>query len=496
MIQPAETNYNHEVLSCIVNHMVLDLIARKSMEENFITVVDYSETVMGFPDKVRRLSLRFGGAKGAQIPGSFRTSQVRSLLFSGFFKCIPSIVKYRFLRVLILYVWADQEKTNFDLTRICDLFLLRYLKIACNIIVKLPEQMQRLRFLETLEVYARVKTVPLDIVRLQSLSHLLLPRATALPQGIGQMISLRTLGYFDLISNTENTVLSLGQMTNLNGLHLTCSIAPSGHLVPNMKFLGSIISRLSNLMYLTLAPYFSHGSSLEICTSSTSIPCDGLNGVASPPVLLKRLELSPHVYMFSVLPTWIAELGKLCILKIAARELRQNDINVLKELKALTSLSLYIRAAPEERIVFDKHGFQVLKHLKFICSAFSLAFKEGTMPNIRCIKLRFNANSIEQYSPVDAGFENLTGLAVFSAKIGGPTDDESCRNTVRFVLEEAFSEHPSPPIINIQFTDRIFYGDNGMSTAVQMEQYRTLGKPGVVRMEGSHAQYGIRGDSR
>ncbi|CAL5066159.1 unnamed protein product [Urochloa decumbens] len=268
MLQPEGTNCHGQVSSCTVHHAIRDLISWKSMEENFITIVDYFQTSFGFPDKVRRLSVQFGGARGASMPVGIRMSQVRSLAFFGFIKCLPSIVKYKLLRVLVLQIWADQDKTTFDLTTISELYLLKFLKIRCNVTVWLPEKMRNLKFLETLDVHARVKDVPSDIVGLKRLLHLHLPCGTALPDGIGEMISLRTLGYFDITSNLENDVLNLGMLTNLQELHLTCPTAPSGRKLYNIDYVGSLLTKLSNVKSLTLVPSGSGRESTLVVASS------------------------------------------------------------------------------------------------------------------------------------------------------------------------------------------------------------------------------------
>ncbi|KAL6592152.1 hypothetical protein ACP70R_049604 [Stipagrostis hirtigluma subsp. patula] len=463
MIQTVETNYNNEVLSCTVHHMVLDLIARKSMEENFVTVVEYFETVTGFPDKVRRLSLKFGGSKSAQLPGNFRMTHVRSLLFSGFFRCVPSIGKYKFLRVLFLHIWADKEKMSFDLAPVGKLFLLKYLKVVCNVTVKLPAQMQGLELLETLEVDATTVAVPFDIVRLHLLLHLLLPNIV-MPDGIDQMISLRTLGFIDLGCNLGDNFLSLGQLTNLQYLQLTCCSVASNHLFSNMERLVSILGKISCLRSLVLA---------GVASSSTSITYDGFSNVSPHPALLERLELSPRICVISFLPRWIRELSKLHVLKIALRELLIDDFDILKGLPALATLSMYVRTVPAERIIINKDGFPVLQHFKFICAAPCVEFVEGAMLNVRKLKLGFNVNTIEQCSPVHAGFKHLTSLEVFSANIGGAGVDDSRRKFVQSALVEAFTEHPSPPIINIKLVDSIFHKDKEMCTASHGPTHQT-----------------------
>ncbi|XP_024319280.1 uncharacterized protein LOC112272497 isoform X2 [Brachypodium distachyon] len=420
MIQPVDTNCHDEVLSCTVHHLVLDFIRYKSMEENFIIIVDNLQTTPGLADKVRRLSVQFGGSKTAEIPENIITSQVRSLLFCGFLKLVPSIVEYRFLRVLILHIWADHDKTSFDLTQIDELLLLRYLKIECNITVKLPAKIRGLRHLETLEVDARLSAVPSDIDCAKSLLHLRLP---------------------------SDNVLDLDNPTNLQDLHLTCCAGSLHRVVRNMKHLGSILGKCQNLQSLILDD--ASGS------SSMSILCDGLSRVSPSPVHLQRIEVFPQACIFPSLPKWLGQLNSLCVLKIAVRELSKEDMDILKRLPALTAFSLYVGITPAEQIVFDK-GFKVLWYFKFTCTALCMAFSEGTMSNVQRLKLRFNADKLEKYDPVRAGFEHLTGLKEISAKIGCIGADESDSKSA---LMDIFRKHPSRPIFNVQLVDRIIQGD-------------------------------------
>ncbi|XBH74058.1 hypothetical protein VPH35_101077 [Triticum aestivum] len=251
MIQPVDTNYHGEVLSCTVNHMVLDLIRHKSMEDNFIITVNYLESTIGLPDKARRLSIQFGGAKSAKIPEIIRMSQVRSLFFCGFSGCVPSIPDYGLLRVLILHIWADQDKMSFDLTGIGELCRLRYVQVECNITVNLPDKIQGLRYLETLQIDGRLSAVPSDIGDLEKLRHLRLPN--------------------------QANVRDLGGLVNLQDLHLTCStIHPVDNLEDNMKYLGTVLEKLNNLKSLTLTSL----RSSPVNTSRMSISCHGLSSVS------------------------------------------------------------------------------------------------------------------------------------------------------------------------------------------------------------------------
>lgn len=151
LIQHMDLDYNDEMLY-VVPHMVLDLITRKSIEDNFVIVINYSQTKVRLSEKVRRLSLHFGSATNATTPTSINLSQVRSLSFVGLFNRMPSIKDFKFLRVAILHTLGDNRSRCFNLTAICALFQLIYLQIRCNVDVKLPHKMDHLTQLETLEI--------------------------------------------------------------------------------------------------------------------------------------------------------------------------------------------------------------------------------------------------------------------------------------------------------------------------------------------------------
>lgn len=295
--------------------MVLNLIRYRSIEKNFVTAIDHSQTHTSLADKVRRLSLHFGDADDPEPPAILRLSQVRSLFFYGIFKSLSSIMEFRLLRVLILHIWSDQDSISFDLTAVCKLFRLRYLEVLCNVPINLQTEMQGLQYLETLKIDSRISEAPPDIIHLLGLQHLRFPGGTILPNGFGRMASLQALGCFDLSSNSVENVLNLGYLTNLQNLHVTCSTMPSDNLDKKLQCLGSILSKLHNLKSLTMLPAgFSNANTLEVSALSSNIPIDDLGSLSSPPTLLQKLEL-PRICIFSILPRWIGKLRILVILK-------------------------------------------------------------------------------------------------------------------------------------------------------------------------------------
>ncbi|XP_066339679.1 disease resistance protein RGA5-like isoform X2 [Miscanthus floridulus] len=430
LIQPNHTNISGEVILYTLHSTVFEVIRTMSNEENFSTMIDYSNTISELSVKVRRLSLRFSSAKYATKPESITLSPVRSLVFYGLVECLPSIREFQVLRVLILEVWGDQEEL--DLSGIDRLFQLRYMRITSNITVKLPARMIGLPYLQTLEIYARITSVPSDIVSLPRLLHLSVHGEINLSSGIGHRRSLRTLESFDLSSNSEDNIWKLGKMTDLCDLHATSPTEMSDPLKRKLIAFVSSLEKLGNLKSIILAPVPSCTSIYLDCSWSTS----------SLSVFLQRLELLPPFCIFSRLPVWIGQLRKLSILKIVLREFTTGDVDSIAKLQELTILSLYVRQPTAEQIVFHRAAFPVLKFFKFRCGIMRIAFQPEAMPRLRSLNLEFNAHSGEQNGNMLAGIEHLLNLQEITGRIGAaPGAEESDRIAVESVFKDAISKH-------------------------------------------------------
>ncbi|KAF8760583.1 hypothetical protein HU200_010021 [Digitaria exilis] len=87
--------------------------------------------------------------------------------------------------------------------------------------LKLPNQIRELKNLETMDIRdANVHTIPSDIAYLKSLQHLNVPVDAKLPNGIGKMVTLRALGFFNVAENSVDNIRDLGELTNLRELDL------------------------------------------------------------------------------------------------------------------------------------------------------------------------------------------------------------------------------------------------------------------------------------
>ncbi|VAH23832.1 unnamed protein product [Triticum turgidum subsp. durum] len=196
MIQPGRID-REEVLSCRVHDMMLDLILSKCDEDNFISVAyNYNDMARlhGNKYKVRRLSVSSVAGRGATYAPTIDIclSQVRS--FTLFWTRLPSLLLFKYLRVLRIEEHSQGQETTLDLTAIGQLFLLRYLYVTVRCSVQLPAKLQGLVYLETLDIpSAKLKSIPSDIAQLSCLSYLDIRMEKFMSECIGKMKSLRSL---------------------------------------------------------------------------------------------------------------------------------------------------------------------------------------------------------------------------------------------------------------------------------------------------------------
>ena len=341
IVQPVDTDHNDEVLSCKVHDMMLDLIMHKCREENFITAVDDLQALIGLQGNVRRLSLCLDGVIDGTTLGTTQLSQVRALARFGISTYTPPLSEFKHLRILTLEF--PTRLVTLDLTGMCHLFLLRYLKVvAAYGEIVLPRKIQRLEQLETLELRTyeySVVQVPSDIVHLRQLLHLIVPIGISLPSRIGSMKSLRTLRGFDLGMNSVENIRDLGGLTNLKDLEI-CRVyrkqLDETEAAKLMNILRFSLEKLCNLRYLCMESYLPSACS------------DALGSLSASPRLLRRLHL--RGCMLSRVPEWIHELHNLYDLALGVKELLDDGVGIIAQLHSLIHLHLYIFGTPKERV--------------------------------------------------------------------------------------------------------------------------------------------------
>uniref|UniRef100_R7W9J1 Disease resistance protein RPP13 n=1 Tax=Aegilops tauschii TaxID=37682 RepID=R7W9J1_AEGTA len=448
IVQPVDTNSGEEVLSCRIHDMMFDLIIHKCREENFITTIDDLHDMAGLHDRVRRLSLNLDGVIDDTVLGTIHLSQVRILARFGTSAYKPSLSQFKHLRVLTLeFARANHGPVLLDLTGICHLFQLRYLKVFATLLV-LPDKIRGLQQLETLELgaltnYVVQVSLPPDVVHLRRLLHLTIPYGTRFPEGIGNLTRIRTLRYFDLSWNSIDSIRDLGGLTNLRDLSINYS-----------KF--NSVADASKIRMDALSYALE-----KLCSPKSSSCC-----------LLRRLHMMcklPRV------PNSIGELRNLHHLEIEVIEVLEDDVRILARLHSLIHLKLHIFGTPKQVTIFGM-GFPVLKCFSITCTNISfLTFEEGAMSKLQRLGINFNAHGWEQLGAPPVGIQQLAGLKEVAVHIGGCQVEESDKNAAESALGNAIAVHPGGPSANIKCTNSWFcFEDFGLE---DIKILRNLTKP-------------------
>jgi disease resistance protein RPM1 len=274
---------------------MLDVIRSKIEEENFVSVLNDPEVVLGMHRNIRRASLQCSGEECrvtlAMVNGSL--SKVRSVYAFGGFSC-QSLMFLKYVRVLHLDIGFG-GKDVLDLTGISSLFLLRYLKVVGNMKVELPSQIGKLQQLETLDLEHFESKLPSDLASLPLLLHLIVPVDTVFPDGIGRLRLLRTLGKFELGKNSVENIEGLGEMSSLRDFHFQWIGKDLVEGARRMDVLRSSLERISG--------------SLRVLQSWGRGDLDGWSTFSPPPIHLQKMRM--WACTFLTIPKWFGHLRDL-----------------------------------------------------------------------------------------------------------------------------------------------------------------------------------------
>uniref|UniRef100_A0A0D9Y0G5 AAA+ ATPase domain-containing protein n=1 Tax=Leersia perrieri TaxID=77586 RepID=A0A0D9Y0G5_9ORYZ len=397
MIQPVKVRYDGQVESCRIHDMILDLLTSKSIKENFATFLGDQNQKLVLQGKVRRLSLSYYSQENIMVPSTAISSSCRSLSIFGFAEEMPSLSKFRVLRVLDIEHGEDMESNYLEhVTRILQL---KYLRLNVRSIGALPEQLGELHHLQTLDLAStKLRKSPKSIVRLQNLSCLRISNLE-LPECIGCMHALQELSQIKITKNSlASSLQELGSLTRLRILGLCWCISDiHGSSETLVDSLVSSLRRLGrlNLRYLCIQSSFKY--SIDFL----------LDSWFPTPHLLQKFQMGT-CYYFPRIPVWIASLDNLTYLDINLNPVEEEALEILGNLPALLFLWLTSKSvAPKQKLIINSSIFMCLKEFYFTCWNIEsgIMFQRGSMPKLEKLHLPFHAGTA-----VDFGIQHLSSL--------------------------------------------------------------------------------------
>nr|UBY07041.1 NBS-LRR disease resistance protein [Dasypyrum villosum] len=381
LVQPVDIGYDGKVQACRVHDMMLELIISKSIEENFITVVNGSQTVWGNSQcSIRRLSIQDIDQELASELAKKDLSHVRSFVItaSRCIKQLPSLTKFETLRVLDFE--GCRGLAEYDMNGMENLFQLKYLSFSRTGISELPSGIVILHDLETLDLRdTKIKDLPARIIELTKLQHLL---------------------GFDINMSSVGSVEELGSLINLKVIHVRCE--ESQECKSHAEMFHSSLCKLGSYKLQSVWIDGSNSALFELLDSWSPLPS-----------YLQIFGMGTTTYGLSKLPKWITPaLTSLACLNINLSVITEEVLCILGELPALLCLNLYTDTVHKDRLVLQGRGFQCLK--EFIYEPFgegagNLVFEKGALPKLEKLGLWLSVSMAKAYG-FYLGIEHLAYL--------------------------------------------------------------------------------------
>ncbi|KAM3206099.1 hypothetical protein ACQJBY_061653 [Aegilops geniculata] len=392
IIQPMDASGNStEVKTCHTHGMMLEFVLRKSMSDNFVTVLYDGQSTPRLPNNIRRLALHH--ARPREVQG---LTLVRSLTIFG--EAHPSVLdfsKYELLRVLDLEECIVPLEDG-HLKLICrKLFLLRYLCLGKAVIATaLPKEIRKLQVLDTLDVRnTPIEILPTQVLELPCLVHLF--GKFKLKQGVGDRkmsklqtwlsmkSKLETLAGFVVDNSKSQEFAQL--MYNMNDLtkvkiwcEATADTSSSSHL---SKAIKGFIERSTEFKGTpSLSLNFEGELSQDILDFS-------LEKRKQSCCYLESLKL--HGSKICSLPRFVAFLGGLTKVSLSAPQLSlsQDFLAALRKMPGLLHLKLV--ATSLDKFVITKGELESLTCLTIVVESMvcQLDIHVGALPRLKSLQL-------------------------------------------------------------------------------------------------------------
>ncbi|KAM3215592.1 hypothetical protein ACQJBY_067553 [Aegilops geniculata] len=461
--QPAEeiasTALGHtRAVVCHVNGFIREYIASQGMEENFVFELGRN-CALTTQRTGRHLVILEDWDRDRIVFKSTNFSRLRSLTVFGEWKSFFISESMKILRVLDLedargMQDADLEKMVKLLPRlkflslrgcreIChlpsslgDLRQLQTLDVRGTSIVSLPENITKLQKLQYIRAGSGTKEKTFDLAAPASASACLLPKfykcrqpvGVVMPEGIGKMTVLHTLGVVNVAASGGRAVLKeLKKLTQLRKLGV------------------SGINKNNKNEFISAIKGHVHLESLSVQLSKDNQVC--LDDIPMPVENLRSLKLYG---LNDKLPKWRDQLSKLAKLNLEMAALTEDGIEFLGRLpqlcifrvKQVQDGELHFRATVNG---LEAVTYQDVKVLEIGCgcssSSLHVTFGSRTMKKLELLKVDCCGGSpTYQFS----GLENLGGLRQVLLLNGSNAHELKGR------LERQLDEHPNSVKLGVE----------------------------------------------
>ncbi|KAF8714024.1 hypothetical protein HU200_028016 [Digitaria exilis] len=476
LIRPVDHSSNGKLKTFQVHDMVLDYIASKASEENFITVVGGHWMMPVSSGKVRRLSMQSNSSKSGDSTRGMKLCHVRSLNVFGSLTQLPfQAFNNRIIQVLDFQGLKGFK--NKHMQQVCKMLVLKYLSLRGTKITEIPSTIGKLEYLETLDVRdTDVEELPREVEQLKLISSILggsknkNPRkGLRLPQEKTKkkhkrmlqdkekegMKALRILSGIEIDDATA--VAGLYQLTGLKKLTIyKLNIHEGGSKTEDRDNNIEIFEDLrSSIEYLC-----SCGLQTLAINDEGSRFINSLDKMSAAPRYLIALELSGKL---ESPPKWITKLQTLNKLTLSITVLRTDTFELLHALP-LFSLTFSWNAEQDNGItkileknvsqydgeIFVPEGFKSLKLLRFFAPRVpKLGFCDNAMPALEIIEMRFQA--FEGLFGIDT-LDNLKGVHLRESKQGEKGNNEAAEINEILVRDLKDSTEGLKVIVDHTFT--------------------------------------------
>ncbi|XP_034570070.1 disease resistance protein PIK6-NP [Setaria viridis] len=336
------------------------------------------------------------------------------------------------------------------LKKICNkIFQLKYLSLRDTDATELPKEINKLRYLETLDIrQTKIKSFPANTIALPKLMHLLAGcidhestqviesdgrfSTVHLPSHVGSLTNMQVLSHVE-VSETESDTSELtdvGRKLHLRKLGVVIrGKDPRGVL---LRVIGMLHESLCSLS-VHLEPVKAEGE-----VYSMEPQAHGGDAFDIP----KSLESLNIKGVISELPTWIGQLHRLSKITLCRTSLREGDIQKLSELANLRCVRLWHQSYTNKKLTFNTREFRKLELLVVEDSGISdIHFANNAAPMLKKIVWNFTGAEVTL-----SGIQELLNLK--EVHVGGKCDESHLSKIKQDIKKNPNLPDLYPPIHN------------------------------------------------